>query len=143
MSEEIQSLYKPSHSSSSSEEEDIQSLMVFSSATELNDCIREELRFTPSEARLAIESFGAGRCERCLVKTIHDVKGGGIRTPPGWFLSTLSKGKEPTVEDMREEPLASMVEELRQRRDGASGDTEKDWLESRYRQGKSEAGSDA
>lgn len=77
-------------------------LLLIEDVATLEGLIAENLGFTPPDVRRAIARFGAGRCERAYFKTLRDDEDGDIRSLRGWFLSTLIKGLEWTVEEATE-----------------------------------------
>ncbi len=77
-------------------------LLLIADVATLEGVMAANLGFTLPDVRRAIARFGAGRCERAYFKTMSDDEDGGIRSPRGWFLSTLIKGMEWTVEEATE-----------------------------------------
>ena len=125
--------------SSSFVDDETRSLVGFASEAELVDAICREIPpLYPAEARRQIARFGPVRCECSLVHTMLGIEAGTVYSPPGWFIKSMVNNREPSRADLREEPFASTVERLRQRRNGGSGqaDQAEDWLERRYRRGK-------
>ena len=77
-------------------------LLLIGDVATLEGLMAENLGFTLPDVRRAIARFGAGRCERADFKTMRDDEDGDIRSPRGWFLSTLVKGLEWTVAEATE-----------------------------------------